>query len=262
VIRTEVRDGVYFWITIDQPDALNAMDAESMSDLAKAWVRFRDDDDLLVAVVTGAGEKSFTVGSNLKTFIPRLQSGEMDPRDNQVAYQKGSLGPVFKPILAAVNGDCLGGGTELLTCTDIRVAVPHARFGLPEARWAVFPGGGGTTRLPRQLGYARAMDILLTGRMISAEEAKEIGLINEIVEPDQLETRVQEIADEIAGNGTLAVRKIKESAWRQMDLPLSEAYELESELGHQVFLDDQAKEGMAAFAERREPSFRHSRHRV
>ena len=258
MIRTEVREGVYFWITIDQPDALNAMDPESMAALAEAWVRYRDDDDLLVAVVTGSGEKSFTVGSNLKTFIPRLQSGEMDPRDNQEAYQKGSLGPVFKPILAAVNGDCLGGGTELLTCTDIRVAVPHARFGLPEARWAVFPGGGGTTRLVRQLGYAPAMDILLTGRMISAEEAKEVGLINEIVDPDQLETRVQEIATEIAGNGTIAVRKIKESAWRQMDMPLSDAYELESELGHQVFLDEQAKEGMAAFAERREPSFRRS----
>ncbi len=256
MIRTEVKDGVFLWITIDQPDALNALDPESMSDLADAWFRFRDDDELLVAVLTGSGERAFTVGSNLKTFIPRLQSGEMDPRDSQEAYQKGSLGPVFKPIVAAINGDCLGGGTELLTCTDIRVAVPHARFGLPEARWAVFPSGGGTTRLVRQLGYAPAMDILLTGRMIDAEEAKEIGLINEIVEPDRLKSRAQEIADEIAGNGTLAVRKIKEYAWRQMDLPLEKAYELESELGHEVFLDDQAKEGMAAFAERREPSFR------
>ena len=107
MIRTEVRDGVFFWITIDQPDALNAMDPESMAALAEAWVRYRDDDDLLVAVVTGSGERSFTVGSNLKTFIPRLQSGEMDPRDNQEAYMKGSLGPGFKPVLAAVNGDTL-----------------------------------------------------------------------------------------------------------------------------------------------------------
>lgn len=256
MIRIEVRDGVFLWITIDQPDALNALDPESMAALADAWVRFRDDDELLVAVLTGSGDRSFTVGSNLKTFIPRLQSGEMDPRENQEAYMKGSLGPIFKPIVAAVNGDCLGGGTELLTLTDIRVAVPHARFGLPEARWAVFPGGGGTTRLPRQIGYARAMDLLLTGRMLTAEEAKEAGLINEIVEPDQLEVRATEIAEEIAGNGTLAVRKIKESVWRQMDLPLDEAYELESKLGHEVFLDEQASEGMAAFTERREPAFR------
>lgn len=256
MIRTEVRDGVFFWITLDEPGALNAMDPESMAALARAWVRFRDDDDLLVAVVTGAGEKAFTVGSNLKTFIPRLQSGEMDPRDNQEAYMKGSLGPIFKPIVAAVNGDCLGGGTELLTCTDIRIAVPTARFGLPEARWAVFPGGGGTTRLPRQIGYARAMDMLLTGRMVDAGEAKEIGLINEIVEPADLEARAAAIASEIAGNGTLAVRKIKESVWRQMDMPLGEAYELESALGVEVFHGEQAKEGMAAFAEKREPDFR------
>lgn len=256
MIRTEVEDGVYFWITLDEPGALNAMDPESMAALGEAWVRFRDDDDLLVAIVTGSGDRSFTVGSNLKTFIPRLQSGEMDPRDNQEAYMKGSLGPIFKPIVAAVNGDCLGGGTELLTCTDIRVAVPHARFGLPEARWAVFPGGGGTTRLPRQIGYARAMDMLLTGRMVPAEEAKEIGLINEIVEPDRLRERAAEIAREIAGNGSLAVRKIKESVWRQMDMPIEEAYELESALGVEVFHAEQAKEGMAAFAEKREPDFR------
>ncbi len=256
MIRTEVRDDVYFWITLDDPGALNAMDPESMAALGEAWVRFRDDDDLLVAIVTGSGEKSFTVGSNLKTFVPRLQSGEMDPRDNQEAYMKGSVGPVFKPVIAAINGDCLGGGTELLTCTDIRVAVPHARFGLPEARWAVFPGGGGTTRLPRQIGYARAMDLLLTGRMIPAEEAKEIGLINEIVEPGELEQRATEIAREVAGNGSLAVQKIKEAVWRQMDMPLAEAYDLESELGVEVFHHEQAKEGMAAFAERREPDFR------
>ncbi len=256
MIRTEVEDGAYFWITLDEPGALNAMDPESMAALGEAWVRFRDDDDLLVAIVTGSGDRSFTVGSNLKTFIPRLQSGEMDPRDNQEAYMKGSLGPIFKPIVAAVNGDCLGGGTELLTCTDIRVSVPHARFGLPEARWAVFPGGGGTTRLPRQIGYARAMDMLLTGRMVPAEEAKEIGLVNEIVEPERLRERAAEIAREIAGNGTLAVRKIKESVWRQMDMPLEEAYELESALGVEVFHAEQAKEGMAAFAEKREPDFR------
>lgn len=256
MIRTEVREGVYFWITLDEPGALNALDPDSMAALGEAWVRFRDDDELLVAIVTGAGERAFTVGSNLKTFVPRLQNGEMDPRENQEAYMKGELGPVFKPVIAAVNGDCLGGGTELLTCTDIRISVPGARFGLPEARWAVFPGGGGTTRLPRQIGYARAMDMLLTGRMVPAEEAKEIGLINEIVEPDRLEARASEIAREIAGNGTVAVRKIKESVWRQMDLPLEEAYELESALGLEAFHDEQAKEGMAAFTEKRDPDFR------
>ncbi len=256
MIREEVRDGVILWLTLDEPGALNAFDPESMAALAKAWERLRDDDSLKVAVVTGAGERAFSVGSNLKTFIPRLQSGEMNPRDNQEAYMKGSLGPVFKPVIAAVNGDCLGGGMELLTCTDLRLSVPAARFGQPECRWGVYPGGGGTTRLPRQIAYVHAMDILLTGRLLAAAEALSIGLINQIVEREQLEAEAMTLARTVAGNGSLAVQRIKEAVWRQADMPLAEAYELESQLGEDVFRSDEAREGLAAFAEKREPNFR------
>lgn len=256
MIREELRGDCVLWLTLDDPVALNAFDPEAMAALARAWARLRDDDALKVAVVTGAGERAFSVGSNLKTFIPRLQSGEMDPRDNQEAYMKGSPGPVFKPIVAAVNGDCLGGGLELLTCTDIRLTVPEARFGQPECRWGVYPGGGGTTRLPRQIGYVHAMDILLTGRLLSAEEALAVGLVNRLVERDALEAEAMRVARTIAGNGTLAVQRIKEAVWRQADLPLGEAYELESQLGEDVFHSEEAREGLAAFAEKRDPSFR------
>lgn len=256
MIREEVRDGVILWLTLDEPVAMNAFDPESMAALARAWERLRDDDSLTVAVVTGAGERAFSVGSNLKTFIPRLQSGEMNPRDNQEAYMKGSLGPVFKPVIAAVNGDCLGGGMELLTCTDLRLSVPTARFGQPECRWGVYPGGGGTTRLPRQIAYVHAMDILLTGRLLAAEEALSIGLINHIVEREQLEAEAMTLARTVAGNGSLAVQRIKEAVWRQADMPLHEAYELESQLGEDVFRSKEAREGLAAFAEKREPKFR------
>jgi len=256
MIREDVRDGVILWLTLDEPGALNAFDPESMAALAKAWERLRDEDSLKVAVVTGAGERAFSVGSNLKTFIPRLQSGELNPRDNQEAYMKGSLGPVFKPVIAAVNGDCLGGGMELLTCTDLRLSVPAARFGQPECRWGVYPGGGGTTRLPRQIAYVHAMDILLTGRLLAAEEALSIGLINRIVEREQLEAEAMTLARTVAGNGSLAVQRVKEAVWRQADMPLDEAYELESQLGEDVFRSDEAREGLAAFAEKREPSFR------
>lgn len=256
MIHDEVRGDSVLWLTIDDPAALNAFDPAAMAALARAWVRLRDDDALKVAVVIGAGERAFSVGSNLKTFIPRLQSGEMDPRDNQEAYMKGSLGPVFKPIVAAVNGDCLGGGLELLTCTDIRLTVPDARFGQPECRWGVYPAGGGTTRLPRQIGYVQAMDILLTGRLLSAEEAVAVGLVNRVVERDALEAEALHVARTIAGNGSLAVQRIKEAVWRQADLPLGEAYELESQLGEDVFRSEEAREGLAAFAEKREPSFR------
>jgi enoyl-CoA hydratase len=170
---------------------------------------------------------------------------------------KGDLGPVFKPVIGAVNGDCLGGGLELLTCTDIRLTVPTARFGLPECRWAVYPGGGGTVRLPRQIAYVHAMDMLMTGRMLSADEAVAIGLVNRIVEPEALEQEAMKVARRIAGNGSLAVQRIKEAVWRTTDMDLREAYELESALGEDVFHSDDANEGLAAFKEKREPSFRH-----
>lgn len=256
MIREEVREGCVLWLTLDEPGAMNAFDPESMAALGRAWLRLRDDDELRVAVVTGAGERAFSVGSNLKTFIPRLQSGELDPRANQEAYMKGSLGPVFKPIVAAVNGDCLGGGMELLTCTDIRLSVADARFGQPECRWGVYPGGGGTVRLPRQIPYAHAMDILLTGRLISAEEAVAMGVINRIVGREELEREALAVARLVAGNGPLAVRRIKEAVWRQSDLTLDEAYALESDLGDDVFRSDEAREGLAAFAEKRDPAFR------
>jgi enoyl-CoA hydratase len=169
---------------------------------------------------------------------------------------KGDLGPVFKPVVAAVNGDCLGGGMELLTCTDIRLTVPEARFGQPECRWGVYPGGGGTTRLPRQIGYVHAMDILLTGRLLSAGEAVAMGLVNRIVERDRLHEEALAVARMVAGNGTLAVQRIKEAVWRQGDLPLGEAYELESRLGEDVFRSGEAREGLAAFSEKRQPAFR------
>jgi enoyl-CoA hydratase len=258
MIREEVRDGAILWITLDEPSALNAFDPESMAAMAGAWERLREDDSLRVAVVTGAGERAFSVGSNLKTFIPRLQSGELDPRQNQEAYLKGAAGPVFKPVVAAVNGDCLGGGMELLTCTDIRLTVRGARFGQPECRWGVFPGGGGTVRLPRQIPYVHAMDILLTGRMLSAEEAVAVGLVNRIVERSELEHEAMDVARAIAANGPLAVRRIKEAVWRQADMPLADAYELESELGDGVFRSGDAREGLAAFAEKRPPRFQES----
>jgi enoyl-CoA hydratase len=248
VIREEVRDEQILWITVDEPDAMNALDPDSMAALASAWARLRDDDDLRVGVVTGAGARAFCVGSNLKTFIPRLQSGELDPRENQEAYMKGSLGPVFKPIVAAVNGDCLGGGMELLTCTDIPLSVPGARFGQPECRWGLFPGGGGTVRLPRQIGYAHAMDILLTGRLLSASEAVGIGLVNRLVAPEQLDAEALAVAGTICANGALAVNRIKEAVWRQADVALGDAYELESALGTDVFRSDEARRGLDAFA--------------
>lgn len=256
MIHEDIKDDVVLWITFDNQEALNAFDPDEMAAIGRAWERFRDDDELLVAVVRGAGERSFSVGSNLKTFIPRLNSGEMHPAENEEAYHKGKLGQIFKPIIAAVNGHCLGGGMEMLTTTDIRLSVPHASFGLPEPRWGVFPGGGGTTRLPRQMPFPWAMEILLTGDMIDAEEALRIGLINRIVPAAELDAEAQKLALRIADNGPRAIRAIKESVLRGLEMPLADAYLYETELVVDVFQDEEAKEGLAAFAEKRRPDFR------
>ena len=254
-VHSEVRDGGILWIVLDDPDAMNAMDAEAMAQLGAVWTRYRDDDSLHVAVITGAGERAFCVGSNLKTFIPQLQSGERDPRENQEAYLKGDAATLWKPIVAAVNGDCLGGGLEIMTGADIRISVPQAKFGLPEPRWGLFPGGGGTVRLPRQVPYPAAMELLLTGEPIGAEDALRIGLINRVVPSDQLESTTMALAGRIAGNGALALRRIKESVHRGLDLDLAAAYKLESDLGLEVFHAPEAAEGLAAFAEKRTPRF-------
>jgi enoyl-CoA hydratase len=144
---------------------------------------------------------------------------------------------------------------ELLTCTDLRLSVPTARFGQPECRWGVFPGGGGTVRLPRQIATIDALDILLTGRMLTADEAVAMRLVNRLVPSARLEAEAMALARRIAGNGPLAVARILEAVRRQADLPLALAYRLESELGDEVFRSAQAAEGLAAFAQKRAPAF-------
>lgn len=256
MVEVTVREARVLWITFDDPPSMNAFDAEAMAMLSDAWARLREDDALRVAVVRGAGDRAFSVGSNLKTFIPRLQSGELSPRANEGAYLKGPSGPVDKPIVAAVNGACLGGGLEQLLLTDVRLAVPHAIFGLPEPTWGLFPGGGGVARLVQQLPHAWAMELLLTGAPVSAEQALRMGLINRIVEPHALDDAAMAVARTIAGNGPLAIRRIKQAAREAATLELERALALESELGDAVFRSDQAAEGLAAFAEKREPAFR------
>ncbi|MDQ2700441.1 MAG: enoyl-CoA hydratase/isomerase family protein, partial [Actinomycetota bacterium] len=206
-------------------------------------------------VLSGAGEKSFCAGANLKKLVPLIQRGEMNAADNQEIYVKGRIEPIDKPVIAAINGDCMGGGFELMLATDIRIAVEHARFGLPEVNWGLFPAGGGTVRLPRQVSHAQAMEILLSGEFFDAEHALRIGLINRIVPADQLEEATLALAKRIAQNGPVAVRRVKESVRKNRDLPLKEAFEVELDLANGVFADDEAAQGLIAFAEKRRPEF-------
>lgn len=255
MIRTEVREENILWITFDDPESRNAMDAETMQELADTWRRFATDDALRVAVITGAGEKSFCAGANLKKLVPKIQAGELKAADNQEAYMKGEIEPVDKPVIAAINGDCMGGGFEVMLSTDIRITADHARFGLPEVNWGLFPGGGGTARLPRQVPRAIAMEIMMSGEFFGAARAYEIGLVNKVVPAAELEEAALAMAKRIGRNGPLAVQRVKASVREGIDLSLEEAFEKELKLADEVFIGDEAAEGLEAFAEKRTPVF-------
>jgi enoyl-CoA hydratase len=262
-IHYEQLDGHVARITIDRPEARNALDLHGFRDLANAWRRFRDDPDDWVAVVTGV-DGNFMVGADLKTYIPQItelqqqiNAGDVDEidgcklRDGTDAVLRSLR--IYKPIIAAVDGPCVAGGMEMLGGIDIRIATPRATFGVMEPKHGLFAGGGTTVRLPRQLAYPAAMEFLLTAEAFPAERALELGLLNEIVPTEELTERALWWARRITVNAPLAVQATKESVLRGLAVDQREAYKIESELAGKVFSSDDAKEGPKAFAEKREP---------
>ena len=262
-IHYEMDDHVVL-ITIDRPPR-NALDLYHFRDLANSWRRFKDDEEAWVAIVTGAGE-SFCVGADLKTYIPavtnlakQIQEGgvkEIDGcklSDGTYAVLRPPQVKIYKPIIAAVNGFCTAGGMEMLCGTDIRIASPDAQFAVMEPKRGLFAGGGTTVRLPRQMPFAMAMEFLLTADLIDAQRAMDFGLINQIVPRDQLLDAAMTMARRITANAPLAVQATKESVLRGIFLDYEGALALESELSSRIFQTDDAKEGPAAFAEKRPP---------
>ncbi|MEM7413308.1 MAG: enoyl-CoA hydratase-related protein [Myxococcota bacterium] len=260
----EKRDGVAT-LTFNRPERRNAISPQLMVQLADAWLDFRDDPDARVAVLTGAGDTAFCAGGDLQLLMPlftgaRAPEDEWDRRllENLDKVPVALLKPfeLYKPIIAAVNGYALAGGCELLQATDIRIASTNASFGLSEVQRGLVPGGGSMVRLARQVPHCKAMEILLLGDRMPAEEALRIGLVNEVVAPEALLPRVQEIAARLAKNGPLAVQKVKEAVLRTSGVPLAEAYEIENECSAVVMASEDAREGPRAFMEKREPVFR------
>jgi len=241
-------------VCINRPERMNALDAAAYGDLSDAWVRVRDDPGIRVAIITGAGERSFCVGADLKDFVtapaglPDLwltQKGQLLNRGLQV----------WKPIVAAVNGYCLGGGLTLLFATDIRVAVREATFGLSEVKRGIIPGNGGTQRVMANLPYPIAMEMVLTGEPMDAETAARWGLVNRVVERADLMDVARHYATVLARNAPLAVQASKELAIRSRDLDLDSGMRLEQVLNRILQFSDDAVEGPRAFAERRPPDF-------
>ncbi len=238
-------------ITINRPEAMNSLTREMLVGLDAAFEDFQNDPDLWVAILTAAGDRAFCAGMDLKEALPLITSGD------QMGYEdhtKRQLSDVFKPVIAAVNGICVAGGLELLQGTDLRIAAEHATFGLGEVRWGIIPTGGSHIRLPRQIPWAVAMELLLTGEPIDAQRAYGIGLVNRVVPRAELLPEAMKLAEKICRNGPLAVRTAKEIAVRA--LGLEPGFVLEKALGARVMESEDAREGPRAFTEKRAPQFK------
>jgi len=251
------QDGHVLVVTMNRPAARNALSAEMMSIMKSAWDRVDSDPSIRVCVLTGAGG-AFCAGADLKAMTAThpgdsFSSGSWDLSVIEPLLKGRRL---TKPLIAAVEGPAIAGGTEILQATDIRVAGSSARFGVSEARWGLFPLGGSAVRLPRQIPYTMAADLLLTGRHITAAEALSLGLIGHVVPDGQALPRALSIASTIAANGPLAVQAILRTMRETEGMPEDDAFAVDARLGMEVFASDDAREGPKAFAEKRKPSFR------
>jgi len=250
------KDGMIATITINRPEAMNAMDRETSHELAEAFRDFDHDEQLRVAILTGAGDRAFSAGADLKKMYGRAEDGNIrEIWDHERQWRLGQRLQVWKPVIAAINGYCLAGGLELAMGCDIRIASDTASFGCPEVRWGILHGYG-ALRLPKTIPLSAAMELLLTGERISAQDAYRLGIVSRVVAPAELMPTARQLAEKICANGPLAVRVTKELAWRGLETSTEEALRLYAALGALVRASEDAREGPRAFAEKRQPRFK------
>lgn len=252
-------------ITLNRPQAHNALTPEMLCRLADALIDARDDESVRAIIITGAGDKAFCAGGDLGRTLPLL-TGDRKPEDewddrllnDPVVRLASSLcDPALnKPVVAAVNGVCVAAGAELLLGTDVRVASSHARFAWPEVQRGLIPFAGSLSRLPAQLPHCQAMELMLTGDMIDAQKALQLGLLNYVVHGPEVFSLAQRLAQRIADNAPLAVAEIKKTAIASLGLPQQEAFKLEKQAYNRVMATEDAREGPRAFMERRAPIYR------
>lgn len=242
-------------VTMNRPDKMNAMDPEMYQALSEAWIEIRDDPEVWAAIVTGAGEKAFSSGADLQqSSSPGAGDWDEFWRTQEDMILNRGL-EVWKPIISAIDGYCLGGGMTLMLATDIRIASDNATFGLSEVKRGFLPGNGGTQRIIRQLPRPLAMEFLLTGDAVSAEQAAEWNLVNEVVSPEGLMETAEEYAARLLSNGPLALQAIKELTVRGQNMSIDDAIRLESSFNRHLFETKDASEGVQAFRENREPEW-------
>lgn len=253
-IKLEPRDNIAV-ITVDRPDKLNALNAETVNELRTALEQVVSDANIRAVILTGAGEKSFVAGADIAELAKMTPIGGIDvSRQGQDTFRL--LETMRKPVIAAVNGFALGGGLELALACHFRIASDHAKFGLPEVKLGIIPGYGGTVRLPRVVGRGRALELILTGEMIDAQEAYRIGLVNRVYPQSELMGAAEQLAQKIAANGPVAVGLAIEAVDHGYHASTEDALRLEAHLFGLLASTADMREGMSAFLEKRKASFK------
>ncbi len=252
----DLRDEV-LWVTINRPSKLNALNGATIRELEIAVSRAEDDNEVFAVVITGSGDRAFVAGADISELnqLSPVEAKEFALRGQALFFRIERL---TKPVIAAVNGFALGGGCELAMACHMRIAGTNAVFGQPEVKLGLIPGYGGTQRLPRLVGKGRALELLLSGRNVKAEEAESIGLVNRVVDPGELVTTVEKLTSQILANGPLAVKHCIEAVNHGLDMSLDDACLLEATLFAVGAASDQMREGTAAFLEKRVANFRAS----
>jgi len=248
------KEGRIAIITINRPEAMNALNMETMRELQKVMTEFRDDPEMWVGIITGAGEKAFCGGADIKDTLPFMKEHGRDPWAMPPSIMRGL--EMWKPLVAAINGMALGGGLEVALACDIRIAAENARLGTPEVTLGLIPGWGGTQRLPRVIPWCKAAELLLMGKLIDAQEAYRIGLVNKVVPQAEVMATAKEWAQIICKAGPLAVRAAKEAMIRGSAMTLEEGLRLENSLVASVMSTEDFAEGTRAFIEKRKPGYK------
>jgi E-phenylitaconyl-CoA hydratase len=248
------KEGKIAVFTINRPEAMNAMNPEVFKELSDALIKFKDDDDLWVGIITGAGDRAFCAGADIKLMLPVIGELKDRPWAEPPIIMRGLN--LWKPLIAAVNGAALGGGLEIALACDIRIASENATFAVPEVTLGLIPAWGGTQRLPRAIPMAKAAEMLLTGRPIDAQEAHRVGLVSRVVPLAELMPTATKMAEQICKCGPVAVRAAKEAMIEGTSLSLTEGLALEAVIRDRVTATEDFNEGCKAFLEKRKPEFK------
>ena len=251
------KEGKIATFTINHPEAMNAMNVQGLRELNEAMLDFRDDPELWVGIVTGAGDRAFCAGADIKDLLPFMKETLQNKPWTVPATPMRGL-ELWKPLIAAINGLTLGGGLEIALACDIRIASEKARLGVPEINLGLIPGWGGTQRLPRMIPWCKAAELLLMGKPIDAQEAYRIGLVNKVVPPEAVMPTAREWAEVICQVGPLAVRAAKEAMIRGSSMTLEDGLRLENSLNAYLTQTEDFAEGTTAFVEkpRRKPVYK------